>query len=188
MDRRNPALELFPGIVQSDIVTDDASPSPPTPPDRVALQKAARDVVFDAMKEWEAASHRRGFDEGWKACNDHWLKLLNEATQKTQAGALTTTTEAAQVAALDFENDVRGGHAKASDAVMSIIRDRPGLRGIEIVKAAADVGQAIHERTVRTALHRMKRDGLIKNLEGRWFATGRDPDGPNSGDGGENDD
>ena len=168
-------------------MSDDASPSPPTPPDRVALQKAARDAVIEAMREWEAASHRRGFGEGWAACNDHWLKLLNEATQKTQAGALTITNEAVHVAALGFGTEVRAGYVKASDAVMNIVRGRPGLRGIEIVKAAAEVGQAIHERTVRTALHRMKRGGLIKILEGRWFAADRDPDGLIAGDGGEND-
>ncbi len=168
-------------------MTNDAPPSPSTPPDRAAIQKAARDAVIEAMREWEAASYRRGFDEGWKACNDHWLKLLSEATQKTQAGALTTTTEAAHVAGLDFGNEVRASPAKASDAVMSIIRDRPGLRGIEIVKAAAEVGQAIHERTVRTALHRMKRDRLIRNLEGRWFAADHDPDTLDSRDRVEND-
>lgn len=168
-------------------MSDEASPPSKPTPDRAALQKAARDAVFDAMKEWESKSYSRGFHEGWEACNERWLKMLNEATQQTQANALATTAEVAtQASEREFGTETRATQARASDVVLTIIKERPGLRGIEIVKAAAETGPAIHERTVRTALHRM-RDRLIRNLEGRWYATNAGLENSGAGQGGEND-
>lgn len=185
MDHSNPGLELFLGIVQDGMVTDE---SPPPPPDRVALQKAARDVVIEAMKDLEAKSYNRGFYEGWEACNERWRQMLNEATQQTQATALAASEGAAsQANERAFLGEARQGQAKASDVVLGIIKERPGLRGIEIVNAAGESGQAIHERTVRTALHRMKRDGRIKNLGGRWFTADAAADADAGSDGDEND-
>jgi hypothetical protein len=184
VDRLNLPFELFTGMVQIGTVPDEDSPDAPPAPDRAAQMKAARDAVLDAMKEWEAASYRRGFDEGWKACNDGWLKMLNEATQKREAAA---TEVPAEVPNGEFGGESRVSQARASDVVLNIIKERPGLRGIEIVKATGGAGPAIHERTVRTALHRMKRDKLIKVLDGRWYAADHDLEGVNPGDGGEND-
>ena len=45
----------------------------------------------------------------------------------------------------------------------------PGLRGVEIVDAAAAAGKPLKERTVRTALHRLKTSKKLKSFEERWY-------------------
>ncbi len=62
--------------------------------------------------------------------------------------------------------------------VLETIRKTPGLRGIEIVRAIEMAGHIIHERTVRTALSRLTRIGMIEQREGGWYACGVDFDSP----------
>jgi hypothetical protein len=51
--------------------------------------------------------------------------------------------------------------------VLEVIRKHPGLSGIEIVRMLDD---EVNERTVRTALHRLRHaKKLIENQDGKWF-------------------
>lgn len=59
---------------------------------------------------------------------------------------------------------------KDSDAwrVLEQIKKSPGLTGAEIVEALEKEGTPVKERTVRTALHRL-RAKFIKQQDERWF-------------------
>jgi hypothetical protein len=57
----------------------------------------------------------------------------------------------------------REGSDQAS--VLADIHAHPGSRGVDIVNRLKDV----EERTIRTALHRLKTKGLIVNIDGVWF-------------------
>jgi hypothetical protein len=57
---------------------------------------------------------------------------------------------------------------------------------VEIVQTAASLGRPLLERTVRTALYRMKRSGQVRNLGGRWFAADAAPEAQ-ADDGGDDD-
>lgn len=61
------------------------------------------------------------------------------------------------------------GPRRGSDQelVLRTIQQRPGHRGVDIVQFLE--GQ-VQERTIRTALHRLKRKGLIQKIGDRWFA------------------
>lgn len=61
---------------------------------------------------------------------------------------------------------------KGSDQqrVLECIQNSPGLRGVEVVQRLSGENP-VHERTVRTAIARLKRDGKITQHEsGGWFA------------------
>lgn len=50
--------------------------------------------------------------------------------------------------------------------VLQMIQARPGQRGVDLAAALAPV----NERTVRTALNRLKKHHFIEQKEGRWYA------------------
>jgi hypothetical protein len=52
------------------------------------------------------------------------------------------------------------------DHVLQIIRQHPGWRGVDI---AARLDGKVHERTVRTSLHRLKTRGLVEPRDGVWW-------------------
>lgn len=54
----------------------------------------------------------------------------------------------------------------AKQAVLAIIEREPGLRGHEISKQSH-----LKDRTVRTALHRLKYSELIHQIDGTWHPT-----------------
>lgn len=60
-----------------------------------------------------------------------------------------------------------------SDAhkVLTQIQATPGLTGVELVTVLADAGTPVHERTVRTSLHRL-RGKFISQTEERWYPMG----------------
>jgi hypothetical protein len=49
--------------------------------------------------------------------------------------------------------------------VLTTIRQHPGMRGVDVVKA---LDGEVEERTVRTALHRLRRGNAIVQKEGKW--------------------
>lgn len=183
VDRREWGFELSTGVGEYVRVTDESS----APPDFDALAAEARRAAIDAMKNLEQTAWRRGFNEGfmagWEAGQKRIREMMAEAAPQP---ALATVVPEAPALPL-FPESPSPPTVRASDVVGDIIRANPGIRGVDIVKAAADAGQPILERTVRTALYRMKRDRQIKNLGGKWFAADAVPDEAGSNDGGEND-
>lgn len=66
---------------------------------------------------------------------------------------------------VDGDTRPHGHRISAGRDVLSAIKQRPGMRGVEVV---ALIG-TLQERTVRTALHRLKMAGDIRTDNGRWF-------------------
>jgi hypothetical protein len=58
---------------------------------------------------------------------------------------------------------------KSNDLVLAYITGNPGKRGVEIAQHFADSLPMLLERTVRTALHRLKISRKILNVDGRWY-------------------
>lgn len=177
-------VELYLELGECVLVTDESSP-----PDHEALQAEARRAAVEAIKALEQAAFRRAFHEGfmagWDAGQKRIREMMAEAAPKP---AMTAELVPERAAVLPlFAEEPTLPTVRAADAVGDIIRANPGIRGVDIVKAAASAGQPILERTVRTALYRMKRDRRIKNLGGKWYAADAAPDEAGSDDGGEND-
>lgn len=81
-----------------------------------------------------------------------------------KATALATGTPAPMP-----QRKARGRRAQAPKLVVSVLEQSPGLRGVDIVKKIQEQGTAVHERTIRTALRRLKKAGVIAQREGKWY-------------------
>jgi hypothetical protein len=58
-----------------------------------------------------------------------------------------------------------------SDAarVLKAIRAHSGLQTAEVKRAAEGSGAAIHSKTFSTATRRLRINGLVRQIEGRWY-------------------
>jgi hypothetical protein len=133
-------------------------------------------LLSDFVSQIEADAYRRGFNDA--------LRAFSGAVKGLRPTASTTATESQIEPKSDDVNSQepqlpmkRGGSIprrrlrENSDQmrVLKAIRETPGMRGIEIVRTIEAAGQAIHERTVRTALSRLKGAGMIEQREEKWY-------------------
>jgi hypothetical protein len=181
VDRLGSGLELFIWIGQGGIVNDD---SPPTTDDATKVAEARR-AILDGMNALELAMWRQGFDAGFSAGWEAATKRLRDVIEKARGDQKENAPQ--PEVRVDFMLTARPLSPKAADIVLEIIQQQPGIRGVNIIRAAADIGRPLLERTTRTALYRMKREGRIRNLEGRWYAADAAPDVGDHNEGGEND-
>jgi len=108
--------------------------------------------------------------EGWKAA----AESFREQAEKERAARLTgLPQELPSYASLGLGSSWHISHhgtnpriRTANDLVLAHVRDYPGQRGVDIAAAFA---RQIPERTVRTALHRLKNGEKIKIVDGRWY-------------------
>lgn len=110
----------------------------------------AHAALKQALGEIEAQAYRRGWEEA--------MAILKQVSQQHQEDL--------------FSNPLRkDSHQDQSviQLVQEIIKETPGLTGIQIVERAVLLDSSAHERTVRTALRRLRIRGLIKNENSRWF-------------------
>jgi len=135
-----------------------------------ALAEVQRGNVIDALRRLDSALHDaawdKGFSEGWEAGYRFAFERMQEAARFYPA---QTPPPAAQA---PTEPDRHGTKLPAASIVFQIIMSQPGLRGVEIVSKASDLTPPLKERTVRTALHRLKEDDKIESRDQRWYVVG----------------
>lgn len=56
------------------------------------------------------------------------------------------------------------------DAVLQIVRERPGIRGIEIIEAVKQAGYETTEGSIRITTFRLKEKGFIVARDRRWYS------------------
>lgn len=140
------------------------TPEQPQPPKEIV---EAREGVFSALWELERAAFRygydKGFDAGWDAA---WRRFRAEFIDKPPP-ASEQPREAPQPPARTM---IPADRKPAKEIVLQILAANPqGMRGVEIVQAIQKIDPTIPERTVRTALHRLKtEDEQITNIDGLW--------------------
>jgi hypothetical protein len=128
-----------------------------------------RAQVTDFIASLEAAAYRRGRRGALDEVTRFIAKLLEEPAADQPGLPLGDAPERAPQPPKMRQN---------SDQfrVYLTISGKPGIRGVEIVERLNSVGKPIKERTMRTALHRLRAQGLIK-LEGAgWHPTGVRPE------------
>jgi hypothetical protein len=113
----------------------------------------AKKALDQAVTELESVVFNMGFQAGWDAA----LKQLTEA----RPGPLLSPSSAIVPLVYDYSS--------SREAVIRFIRENPGKRGSEIVKALSN-GANIKENTTRTAINRLKRAQTIRNDDGKWYA------------------
>lgn len=161
--------------------------NPPPPPidyDELAKMAVAEarghrssliEAHHQALTRYETALWRgawdTGYNQGWRDGYDAAVKVLDQMRSATPTPTTATRPEAV---APPLEEDDDAGPT-AAQVVIDIIKNSPGMRGVEIVAAAANAGNPVKERTVRTALHRLKTAGAIVSVRERWYITGSSP-------------
>lgn len=133
-----------------------------------ALEKArveASQALFDYAWEsgWSA-----GYDQGWEAAFEHLRK--QEAEMRTAAKAERPRSPAPPRGA-QLPLPIVTRNLTASDMVFLFIKENPGQRGVDIANHFGAMSPPIPERTIRTALHRLKTFARkIMITEGKWYA------------------
>ncbi|MGO4683865.1 hypothetical protein [Hyphomicrobium sp. 2TAF46] len=130
-----------------------------------ALQQA-RTGLHDATLHLERTLYTLGYDAGFNAGWDAAWRRFTAALQEQQPPPPEQPAKNPEPPPPQPQIEKRS----AKEIVWQIVNETPGLRGVEIVDAARKVDPSILERTVRTALHRLKtEDEEILNTDGRWY-------------------
>jgi hypothetical protein len=118
-------------------------------------------LLANMVHEIEEVAYKRGFNDGVRAAMKA-VKGLRPAPQRdSEAGNGADVLAAPQPTRQLREN---------SDQmkVLNAIRAKPGMRGVEILSWLEAQGTKVHERTLRTALARLK-NNFIEQREERWY-------------------
>ena len=130
------------------------------------IQEAALAQFTAAMKE----SQSQGYISGYIAGRTQVISRLQELIDHLKAESLDSLVNHTTSRIVEHMNKAESGRPprEGSDqnAVLQTIRNEPGLRGVDI---ASKLANSVHERTVRTSLHRLKTRGLIEPRDGKWW-------------------
>lgn len=146
-------------------------PDPPLPladaRDRV---KAAFVELFTAVRLLEQSAWRFGWDRGHEWTMDQLKKFAEKTATETVAKVSNIATQPPlPMDGMSIGEPVRKLHVRpAADVVYDAIKDKPGLTGIELVRHLEKIGTPLNERTVRTALFRLKVDKIMA-VKNRWY-------------------
>jgi hypothetical protein len=146
----------------------------------------ARDRVTEALatlaysiRVLEMAAWRSGWDRHVEWTTIQFKKFAEQAAQENALAArnaaahgvadLSFVTPTGLAAVAEMKVGAPAGKT-AAEIVYTYIKDYPGNTGVEIVRGLEAIGLTIHERTIRTALFRLKKD-KITLVDGRWYTT-----------------
>jgi hypothetical protein len=136
------------------------------PKQRLASLHDAREAFFKALKSHEHSIYKLGFDDGFAS---GWDAAITRLAEMKPAGASTSSTQGDLSAVLQKDD----GESPAHETLLKIIAKTPGLQRQEIVDIACKTLSTLNERTVRTALQRMKGSGELQVLDNRWYIVER---------------
>ena len=165
-----------------------------------ALMSAIITYVEAVKKHHGFTRWREGFDQGWAASREY----LREEVKKSFEKELRANVGTGSLGIGDMGHQMGGGVSAHTDAnmgmmtwvpaapappptmptanelVLQFIHENPGRRGVEIAAHFHEYVFRLPERTVRTALHRLKmmRPAKIKIVDGRWYAAEAAPADP----------
>ena len=119
---------------------------------------ATMESVTEAIRKGEERAYERGYAVGRIEAIEEFKKFIFQregaTAKKTLEMPIPTNAKRPPRAGSDLDN------------VLQLIHSKPGLRGVDIAK---QLSPNVNERTVRTALHRLKVRGLIEPREGFWW-------------------
>jgi len=121
-----------------------------------------RDEIARIIADAEAAAYQRGW-------NDAVVAITDAAEQRRAPNIVQNAMPASPMAE---QPPARPGRPASNTVriVSNIISKRPGMSGVEIVKAAQAVDGSIKERTVRTSLRRLRLAKVIWRRAGLWYS------------------
>lgn len=132
----------------------------------------ASKALFEAITAYTDALQKKhnflgwqtGWDSGWDAAMEHVKKRASDNMQAAFADSVPTALELATATTSPPMLT-----PTANGLVHQFIHENPGKRGVEIADNFSKTVWRLPERTVRTALHRLKKAGKIVVVDGRWY-------------------
>ncbi len=123
--------------------------------------------LLEALSKYTAKVRRRGWSGGWDVGYPSGRKSVLDALDNrlTETPAPRAPVPPVDANITRLSNLVGIAGITAADSVLNFITKFPGKRGVEIAQALSN---ALPERTVRTALHRLK-NKKIKVVNGGWY-------------------
>jgi hypothetical protein len=121
-----------------------------------------KEQILRLLDRLEKESYDRGFLSA--------LQAVQTAATHVSAARLPSHT-APELFNLPEAKKPRTRKGATVSAVLSVIKQEPGLRGTEVVARVQAQMPGAMERTVRTSLRRLKLDKAIRNHEGKWYTT-----------------
>ena len=112
--------------------------------------------------------HREGWLAGWNAGYNYAFDRFKEAMQLQNAATPPPRPTASNSESAGLEQADGGKAVSTAAIVLHAIRNNPGMRGVEIVAQLQRGDAEIKERTVRTALHRLRGEKIYIE-DGRWY-------------------
>jgi hypothetical protein len=138
------------------------------PKQRLASLHDAREAFFKALKSHEHSIYKLGFDDGFAA---GWEAAISRLAELKPAGMSSASSSSQGDLSVMLKKDE--GEIPAHETLLKIISKTPGMQRQEIVEIACKTLSTLNERTVRTALQRMKGAGELYVEDNRWFIVER---------------
>ncbi len=135
---------------------------------------STKDEIARILEAAEEAAYKRGWDDACEA--------MKEAADSVQASRLVPPDASHTSVSSTYTHTIahalvmtphHGRTGRPASAAIVVVEDcinaSPGKKGVEVVKAVQLVDPTIPERTVRTALRRLKLNKKIWQRSGLWY-------------------
>lgn len=130
------------------------------------------DPDFELFAQIKAKSKAEGFREGYRRALFDMRNAAYNLQNTFEKGESRPVAPIAGEVRAEPVTTVRATRAPRANSdqyrVFCAIVAKPGLRGVEIVQTLAQEDDPVHERTVRTALARLK-GKRIEQRDGGWY-------------------
>lgn len=144
----------------------------------LAEAQAQRSLLLSNLQAYEdsawAAAYSAGRNDAWSAAwragYDYAMRVAQEAMRLAPSNPPKQEVSSRPAAPPNLAGQKE--KPTAAEIVLELIASRPGLRGVEIVAIVQRLEEPLKERTVRTALHRLKAAEKIKSEAERWYVVG----------------
>jgi hypothetical protein len=128
---------------------------------RLASLNEAREVFVRALKTHEHFVYKLGYEAGFAAGWDAVVRRMSQAKPD-----FSMADEKQELSELQQHHE---SEIAARDTLMSIVAQTPGLERHEIIETARKNLTTLSERTLRTAMQRLKETGDLRADNGRWY-------------------
>jgi hypothetical protein len=133
---------------------------------RLASLHDARETFFKGLKNHEHTIYQLGYEDGFSA---GWEAAVNRLSEVKPGSGVSTVPSRELTNILRQEPE----EIPARDTLIAIIDETPGLLRQQIVETAGKTPSSLNERTVRTALQRMKAAGELLVEDNRWYVANK---------------
>jgi hypothetical protein len=124
-----------------------------------------RDEISKIIESAESAAYARGWKDGVEAVTAAALRM--RAPLRSDDSSVTPVKPGVEIVITPRPSG--RPPSKAIQVVEDCIAAAPGMKGVQVVKAAQLVDSSINERTVRTCLRRLRLHKTIWQRNNLWY-------------------